>query len=461
MKRTKFHQMYSLLRNILEGANLAISRRYTIDRFYISSDQLVLLILLNLLLLIGTGYLQYLPNPNFNKYAISNYSLNIICFLFASYLVCKLLGNVSSALKLIVIIFSASPAFYLMWRFIQFTSEKLPDGANSTIWSLYAIYLAWLIIILLRSIQLVTEKKGKPIIQGVAIYCIIWLAPVLYYGDAEFWYTAYDEYTDSGPLSSYRNIDVESLFYAQPELMQSTLSNLQSQRIGQSDLYFIGFAGYAREDVFLKEVEYAKQLFEKKYDANGRTIALINNLSTIDHIPLATVTNLNYALRHIGDLMDTEEDTLVLFLTSHGSKDHGLSVDFWPLDLNQVTPEKLRSILDDAGIKWRIIIVSACYSGGYVKPLEDPNTVIMTAAASGRKSFGCGTDRDFTYFGEALFKDRLGHSQSIIEAFHLANDDITKREIKEGRKPSLPQLFVGSAIRDRLSAIEAETRSRK
>ena len=42
--------MYSLLRNILEGSNLAISRRYTIDRFYISSDQVVLLILLNLLL---------------------------------------------------------------------------------------------------------------------------------------------------------------------------------------------------------------------------------------------------------------------------------------------------------------------------------------------------------------------------------------------------------------------------
>ncbi len=56
----------------------------------------------------------------------------------------------------------------------------------------------------------------------------------------------------------------------------------------------------------------------------------------------------------------------MVYLVSHGSADHRLAADQWPLSLVELTPVGLKQLLDDAGIKWRIIVVSSCYSGGYI-----------------------------------------------------------------------------------------------
>ena len=189
--------------------------------------------------------------------------------------------------------------------------------------------------------------------------------------------------------------------------MQQSVNTLRPQRDGVTDLYFVGFAGYAYQDVFLKEVRFVKGLFDRRFDTEGRSLALINNLQTHQAIPLASASNLSSALKHIGTIINSNEDVLVLFLTSHGSREHELSVSFWPLKLNQVTPEMLKRYLDEAGIKWRVVFVSACYSGGFIEPLKDPYTLIATAAAPDKQSFGCSNTNDFTYFGEAFFKDQL------------------------------------------------------
>ena len=61
--------------------------------------------------------------------------------------------------------------------------------------------------------------------------------------------------------------------------------------------------------------------------------------------------------------MDPDEDVLFLYLTSHGSKDHRLSADFWPLDLRDVDPAMLKRMLDKAGIRRRVIRIRKRHSG--------------------------------------------------------------------------------------------------
>ena len=61
-------------------------------------------------------------------------------------------------------------------------------------------------------------------------------------------------------------------------------------------------------------------------------------------------------------------------------------------------------ILDESHIRWRVIIVSACYSGIFIPVLKNDSTLIMTAADSRHSSFGCDDTRDLTYFGEALLQ---------------------------------------------------------
>jgi hypothetical protein len=159
-------------------------------------------------------------------------------------------------------------------------------------------------------------------------------------------------------------------------------------------------------------------------------------------------------LTAIGKRMDANEDVLIVYLTSHGSEKHRLSVDLRPLELAEVDPARLRKALDDAGIRWRVIVVSACYSGGYVEPLRDERTLVITAAAATRQSFGCGAESDFTYLAKALFDEELRGSFSFEEAFANARRTIEAREREQGFAPSEPQIHVGAAIREKLRSLE-------
>lgn len=116
----------------------------------------------------------------------------------------------------------------------------------------------------------------------------------------------------------------------------------------------------------MREIGHVQRVMSEQLGASGRSVALINNLKLINTTPLASSTNLRIALNHLGSKMNRDEDVIFLYLTSHGSMDHELSVQMWPLDLNAVRPEDIKTYLDNAGIRWRIILISACYSGGFI-----------------------------------------------------------------------------------------------
>ena len=52
----------------------------------------------------------------------------------------------------------------------------------------------------------------------------------------------------------------------------------------------------------------------------------------------------------------------------------------WPLEVEDLTADQLRAMLDELGIRYRVVAVSACYSGGWIEPLQNEDTLIMTAA---------------------------------------------------------------------------------
>jgi Peptidase C13 family len=99
--------------------------------------------------------------------------------------------------------------------------------------------------------------------------------------------------------------------------------------------------------------------------------------------------------------------------------------------------------------------VSACYAGTFIEPLKDENTIVITASAADRTSFGCSDDNDLTYFGEAFYRDALPNAASLIAAFEAARVAIHERETNEGATPSNPQAHFGKAIEQKLAAMEA------
>ncbi len=208
--------------------------------------------------------------------------------------------------------------------------------------------------------------------------------------------------------------------------------------------------------MFRNEVEYAAKLFAERLGAGPRVLSLLNNPQTVEATPLASRTNLALALKAFGRRMNLDEDVLLLFMTTHGYEDHRLHVALDPLPLNPIAPEDLREMLDDAGIRWRILIVSACYSGGFLPALADEHTLVITAARADRTSFGCGVDSDFTYFGRALLIEALNETLDWEQAFALAQAKVTARESAEDLEASEPQIAMGEALRAHLGAASAQ-----
>ncbi len=244
--------------------------------------------------------------------------------------------------------------------------------------------------------------------------------------------------------------DPEALLYRQPQLLRQQIATLQAQTPGRVDLYSLGFAGDGSEAVFRNEVAYFSELMASRFGGRGRNLALVNSPDTVASVPLATLSNLRSALAGIAGKMDRDEDLLFLYLTSHGSDDHRLYVGLDPLSLDQITPQDLRAALDDAGIRWRVVVVSACYSGGFVDALRDPRTLVITSARGDRASFGCGADSDITWFGKAFLAQALNQTTDVSQAFAIASRQVREWELAQGQTPSVPQFDEGPAIERKL-----------
>lgn len=452
----------NLLSNLSSGTRLARFASLNTSDFRVSPDQVLLLVLLDLTCHAGFGYLNNLPQPAFNIYALPTYGFHFALLILTAYAV-RRIGSAEHDLMFIpTAILSLAPVLYAFWYPVFWVLNHVLMDQSTLQSVIFAIYLLWIVMVLLRAIGLTRPATLRRHSFAMMAAIATWLLPSWYFsGQGEFWYPSEDQKSEHDPYAAFRDLDQEAIFYAQTPLLDQSFTPLLTQREGLIDLYFVGFAGYARQDVFLKETRYAQQLFDTNFDTTGRSLVLANHLSTYTSTPLANGHNLAASLKAIGSRMNRDEDILVMYMTSHGSKSDGLSVDFWPLALNDIKPAMLKRYLDDAGIKWRVLMISACYSGTFVDPLKDPHTVIATASAADRTSFGCGDHNDFTYFGEAVLKDQLSHRHGFVEALRDAAVEIAKREAAEGiQEHSEPQTFVGDAIAPKLEALEHQLAGR-
>ena len=159
------------------------------------------------------------------------------------------------------------------------------------------------------------------------------------------------------------NGQAESLFYDQPARIAAAVQRVRAGQPGKTGVYFVGFAGDGDQALFRREAQFASRGVRHalRHRASARYCS-----STTSRIATPTrwraSPGLGQTLRLLASRMNTEKDVLVLFLTSHGSQD-GLEVQNGSLPLAQLAPADLREVLDASGIRWRIIVVSACYAG--------------------------------------------------------------------------------------------------
>jgi hypothetical protein len=190
----------------------------------------------------------------------------------------------------------------------------------------------------------------------------------------------------------------------------------------------------------------------------GRTLRLVNHLSLVNAAPLASLQNFAAAIHGVGKLMNKDDDILLLFMTSHGSPD-GFALVMEDVGRGTLRPDEIASVLDDEGIKNRIVIVSACYAGIFLKPLISDNSIVLTASDENSTSFGCSNEREWTYFGDALFNRALRPGVTLQQAFDQAKQLIAGLEAEGNLPASNPQGYFGSALLEKLRPLYLQAES--
>jgi hypothetical protein len=249
--------------------------------------------------------------------------------------------------------------------------------------------------------------------------------------------------------------DGEALLFGQAGRIDEALSAVGHDTSPRPKAYFLGFAGVGDEKVFAQEIGLASRVLGERYDMAARKLLLLNDQRDLERAPLATVSGLKYALRGLGSRMNVDRDVLFLSISSHGADDPAIMVSNSQLPLQDLTDDDLADALHESGIKWRVIIISACYAGGFIEHLRDPQTIVITASAADRTSFGCSNDRDLTYFGEAFYRDALPGAHSLRDAFDTAKSAIAARERREHVDASNPQAYFGKVMEERLASLSA------
>jgi hypothetical protein len=427
-----------------------VLRRCEPARFEVSFDQVAILAVVDLGLWALLDLLHAEPHAPLALDGLFGWACYLVLALAACALIARTQSRAAPTRSLLVPVLAVAPFVLAIFWLASDLAWVAARPTSATFLAL--IYLAFL------SIRIVGAAFGRlragPVALAVAVTVAApWVLGLLNL-DTRLW-VAEEEEAQTQVQDTDEEDEAEALFYDQPARIAAAVARVQRAPAGAPAVYFVGFAGDGAQGVFRREAQFASEAFGRRFDSGQRSVLLINDIDDRNSWPLASVSGLAQTLKVLAARMNPDEDVLVLFLTSHGSED-GLEVENGTLPLAQLAPGDLRAALDASGIRWRVVVVSACYAGVFIDELKSETTAIVTAADAAHSSFGCEEDRELTWFGEAFLKDSLPGAPSLEEAYHKASSLIARREEAEHETHSNPQLYMGTLIRRKLGELKVE-----
>lgn len=210
------------------------------------------------------------------------------------------------------------------------------------------------------------------------------------------------------------------------------------------ELYSLVLAGDGKQSVFMREADYVTGMLASRFGAIGQ-VTLANHRDHLADRLMASRETLSRSVQTLA-ARSGPEDLVFIYLTSHGTSEHELVLDQPRLQLGDLPADELAAVLAPLNGRDKVVVISACYSGGFIPALKDEKTLVMTASRADRVSFGCSEEADFTYFGDALFAQALNQTDDLQQAFELASRHVAEREIADNYEASQPQIWAPKGV---------------
>jgi hypothetical protein len=438
------YALTTLIRNLIAGARLASFVRVDRSAFRFDLTQWLLIVVFSAVLDVALDGVRAAPGASWSALGVNAELFALGLLVLTSAVVAMFCRDGSIFVALPIVVLAAFPLLQIV--------HALPGAARADIpspWSTVfeLAILAWMIAVCVRAVHLLTEspprhRLARAALGGLLLSLPLWFAPLG--GPFEGWWNV-DETDDTATADV--NPASEPVMAVQGYLLDHALDDLEDERSDVTDLYFVGFAPDSRQDGFRQELDMAQQVLDERFDTRGRSITLLNHRDTITEKPFATMTNLRRVLDEVGDAIDPDDDVVMLYLTAAPDAENGLAAVHPPLELVAVTPESVKQMLDSAGIRFRVVVVSTCAAGVWIDTLRDDDTAVLVSSPGQDHAAGCEGGAKPSPFGTALFGQALRSADSIPAAFA----QVVRELAQYGG--TAPQLWMGRNIEAQLRKV--------
>jgi Peptidase C13 family len=438
------YALTALVHNLAAGARVALFRPVQRAAFRIDVVQWLAIVVVSALIDVALDGLRAGPDARWTLLGIDGELFALGLLMLTSAIVAAAFRDASIFMDLPLVVLAAFPVLQTVHALPAILHADLAPAMSS----MFDIAIfAWMVAVCMRAVYVLSEAPARRRLLraaagGLLLSLPLWFAPLA--GPSDGWWVE----DDSGATAAQdANPASEAVMAVQAYLLDHALDNLEDERGGVTDLYFVGFAPDARWNGFREELELAQRVLDERFDTRGRSLNLLNHRDTVTEIPFATLTNLRRTLQEIGDTIDPDDDVVMLYLAAGPGADDGLAAVHPPLDLVPVTPESIKQLLDAAGIRFRVIVVSTCAAGAWVDALRDEDTAVLVSSPGDSRAPGCEGGAQPSPFSDALFGHALRSADSVPAGFADA-----ARELGQGG--SAPQLWMGQGVEAQLRRVK-------
>ena len=132
----------------------------------------------------------------------------------------------------------------------------------------------------------------------------------------------------------------------------------------------------------------------------------------------------------------------LVYISSHGAPEGAV------LDNAILPPPLLAALIDEVcPARPSIVVISACFSGVFVPPLQKDDRMVLTAARADRTSFGCSESDKYPYFDDC-FLSSAPTAHDFAALGQAVQACVARKERQTGAEPpSEPQLWIGPTLR--------------
>jgi peptidase C13-like protein len=442
---TYWPAMPSLKQELLELLRLESHRSTNPDHLWGRDFTIALLAAFGVCLWIALDRLNYSDEATFYWYGLPSFGVVLLAVLVLSWMLSRLSSPRLPLRRAMLLVCACAPV-------VVIATWLLPKSGPVVEWLIIAIAVGWVTQLLNKALRAFTGRYQLRAIMSSVVACVVMLfLGARYFLGPEVWYEP-DEQSQPTPQEDAAR---DALLFEQGTRIDAEIARMPAGDAGHPSTWFVGFAGDGSQRVFAGEIATAARVAAEKFATRGRELRLVNDQRDLEKYPLASGPALKHALLSLGRHMNRDNDVLFLALSSHGSEDGWLTVtqedlEYW----SQLGAGELRAMLDESGIRWRVIVVSACYAGSFIDSLRDDHTIVITAAAADRTSFGCSDENEITEFGAAFYRDALPKAANLRAAFEAARTLVAEREKADNREASDPQAWFGPLMEAKLEGRE-------